>query len=149
MKTPTSQTADAGFSFEELAVTMSQAKSPTLKGTTTGGTDAPHLPTPSHLLELSTSEVPNKGESPLRSYSSNCRHMASWIVLHTSKRVRPLIRLSAGSKRWQKCTRCTIYWCKRLRTPIKEHTTRRRCHRRVEQSWTRQCTCLPWSSDSR
>ena len=61
MKTPTSQTADEGFSFEELAVTMSQAKSPTLKGTTTGGTDAPHLPTPSHLLELSTSEVPKKG----------------------------------------------------------------------------------------
>ena len=40
---------------------MNQAKSPTLKGTMSGGIDAPHLPTPSHLLELSTPNMPGNG----------------------------------------------------------------------------------------
>ena len=40
---------------------MSQPKSTTLKSTMTDSTDAPHLPTPSHLLEISTPNVPKKG----------------------------------------------------------------------------------------
>ena len=114
---------------------MSQAMSPTLEGTISGGTAAPHLSTP-HLestvqwpdwamLEPSTPNAPEKGGKPLKICSSNCRHMASRIALHTSGRMKPLMRLSAELQRQKDCTKCTGCCHRRLRMPIRERTTRR------------------------